>query len=219
MKLPVIPTIIVGLAVAAMIGLGLWQLDRRAGREAAIARYAANRSLPVMAFPRPPIGDEHLFRRASAMCLEVVGWSEQAGRAENGAKGWRHIAECRTGVEALTVKFDMGVSTAPGVVPVWKGGEVTGSITQAPDSTPLLASLFGRRGPRPLMLVSETPAPGLAESARPDPSGMPNNHLAYAVQWFLFALAAVVIYVLALRWRNNRAAPGAPSAEPGPPQS
>lgn len=219
MKMPVIPTIVVALAVAAMIGLGVWQLDRRAEKEAAIARYAGNRALPVMAFPRPPIGDENLFRRASAMCLEVTGWSEQAGRAENGLKGWRHIAECRTGVEALTVRFDMGVSKAPGVIPVWNGGEVTGSITQAPDSTPLLASLFGKRPPRPLMLVSETPAPGLAESARPDPSGVPNNHLAYAVQWFLFALAALVIYFLALRWRNKRVAPPAAPAEPGPPQS
>ena len=214
MKLPVIPTLIVALAIAAMIGLGIWQLDRRGQKEAMIARYAGNSALSVMAFPRPPVGDEHLFRRASAMCLEVTGWSEQAGRAENGAKGWRHIAECRTGVEALTTKFDMGVSTAPGVVPVWKGGEVTGSITQAPDSTPLIASLFGKRSPRPLMLVSETPAPGLAESARPDPSSVPNNHLAYAVQWFLFALAAAVIYILALRWRERKAA--SPST---PPQS
>lgn len=214
MKLPVIPTVIVALAIAAMIGLSIWQLDRRGQKEAMIARYAGNSALPVMAFPRPPVGDEHLFRRASAMCLEVTGWSEQAGRAESGAKGWRHIAECRTGVEALTTKFDMGVSAAPGVVPVWKGGEVTGSITQAPDSTPLIASLFGKRAPRPLMLVSETPAPGLAESARPDPSSVPNNHLAYAVQWFLFAIAAAVIYVLALRWRGRKAAH--PS---GPPQS
>lgn len=207
MKLPVIPTVIVALAVATMIGLGIWQFDRRAQKEAALASYAGNSARSIMAMPWPPVGDEHLFRRASAMCLEVVGWSEQAGRAENGSKGWRHIAECRTGIEALTVKFDMGVSTAPGATPVWKGGEVTGSITHAPDSTPLLAGLFGKRLPRSLMLVAETPAPGLAESARPDPSSVPNNHLAYAVQWFLFALAAVVIYFLALRWRTKRPAP------------
>ncbi|WP_343521186.1 SURF1 family protein [Sphingomonas sp.] len=219
MKFPVVPTIIVALAVIAMIGLGIWQLDRRAEKAAMIARYAGNSARPVMAFPNPPIGDEHLFRRASAMCLEVVGWSEQAGRAESGAKGWRHIAECRTGIEALTVKFDMGVSAAPGVEPVWKGGEVIGTITHAPDATPLLAGLFGKRPPRSLMLVAEKPAPGLAESARPDPSSVPNNHLAYAVQWFLFALAAAVIYVLALRWRDRKAVPPAPPAEPGPPQS
>jgi surfeit locus 1 family protein len=207
MKLPLIPTIVVGAAAAAMIGLGVWQLERRHEKAAALARYAGNSALPVMAFPSPPVGDEHLFRRASAMCLTVVGWSEQAGRAESGAKGWRHIAECRTGIEAITVKFDMGVSTAPGTAPVWKGGEVTGTITHAPDATPLVAGLFGKRGPRPLMLVAQTPAPGLAESAQPDPAGVPNNHLAYAVQWFLFAGLAVAIYLLALRWREKRATP------------
>lgn len=212
MRLPLIPTLIVGLAVAAMIGLGIWQLDRRTQKEAAIARYAGNNALPVMAFPNPPTGDEHLFRRASAMCLEVVGWHEQAGRAENGTKGWRHIAQCRTGIEALTISVDMGVSTAPGATPVWKGGDVTGSITHAPDSTPLLAGLFGKRTPRALMLVAEKPAPGLAESARPDPSSVPNNHLAYAVQWFLFAGIALAIYLLALRWRGRRVSPHPPQS-------
>ncbi len=32
---------------------------------------------------------------------------------------------------------------------------------------------------------------------------MPNNHLAYAVQWFLFAAIAGAIYVLALRRRGQ----------------
>jgi surfeit locus 1 family protein len=37
--------------------------------------------------------------------------------------------------------------------------------------------------------------------ARPDPRDIPNNHLAYAVQWFLFATVAAVIYALALAKR------------------
>jgi surfeit locus 1 family protein len=84
------------------------------------------------------------------------------------------------------------------------GGAVTGMITHAPDSTPLLASLFGKRPPRNLMLVADAPAPGLSASAPPDPSSVPNNHLAYAVQWFLFAGIAVVIYLLALRRRGQK---------------
>lgn len=203
MKVPVLPTILVGLAVAAMIGLGVWQLDRRGQKAALVARYAANGSSPVMAMPNPPMGDEHLFRRASAMCLEVVGWSEQAGRAASGPSGWRHIARCRTGIEALTLSIDLGVSSAPGTTPVWKGGEVIGTITHAPDSTPLLASLFGKRPPRSLMLVAQTPAPGLMASAPPDPQNVPDNHLAYAVQWFLFAGIATAIYLLALRRRGR----------------
>ncbi|WP_066681864.1 SURF1 family protein [Sphingomonas sp. CCH9-E2] len=214
MKLPLFPTILVGLAVAAMIGLGIWQLDRRGEKAVQLARLSANRDLPAMTFPSPPVGDEHLFRRAGLMCLEVAGWSEQAGRDASGKSGWRHLADCRTGAEGMSVKVDLGVSSAPGVKPAWKGGPVTGIITHAPDTTPLLASLFTKRPPRNLMLVADAPAPGLSASAPPDPSSVPNNHLAYAVQWFLFAGIAVVIYLLALRLRARRAA-----SPPAPPQS
>ena len=41
--------------------------------------------------------------------------------------------------------------------------------------------------------------------AAPDPRDLPNNHLAYAGQWFFFALTALVIYILALRRRSTRA--------------
>ncbi|NWN33535.1 SURF1 family protein, partial [Klebsiella michiganensis] len=53
----------------------------------------------------------------------------------------------------------------------------------------------------------EAAAPGLVPTARPDLSSVPNNHLSYAVQWFLFALVASVIYVLALKWRRKPKAP------------
>ena len=57
-----------------------------------------------------------------------------------------------------------------------------------------------------LLLVADTPAPGLAPSALPSPANIPNNHRAYAVQWFLFAAVALVIYGVALR-RRGRATP------------
>jgi surfeit locus 1 family protein len=41
----------------------------------------------------------------------------------------------------------------------------------------------------------------LQANAAPDPRDVPNNHLSYAVQWFLFATTAIVIYGLALRKR------------------
>jgi cytochrome oxidase assembly protein ShyY1 len=45
-------------------------------------------------------------------------------------------------------------------------------------------------------------APGLSPSRAPDPSSVPDNHLAYAVQWFAFAAMAIVIYAFALRRRR-----------------
>ena len=43
--------------------------------------------------------------------------------------------------------------------------------------------------------------PGLRASGVPSADDTPNNHFAYAVQWFLFAAAALVIYILAVRRR------------------
>ena len=65
--------------------------------------------------------------------------------------------------------------------PQWRGGQIQGKI--AP-------------GPR---LVADPPIAGLEPLAKPDPRDLPNNHLAYAGQWFFFALTALVIYFLAIR--------------------
>ena len=72
-RIPLIPTIVVALAVAAMIGLGLWQLlDRAPKKEAYLAQLAANPAKPPIAFPRFP-DDRLLFRRASGLCVRVTG--------------------------------------------------------------------------------------------------------------------------------------------------
>ncbi|MDQ2764848.1 MAG: SURF1 family protein, partial [Pseudomonadota bacterium] len=67
---PVVATIIVALAIAAMIGLGIWQLQRRSEKEALLRQYAANIVLPGIAFPSIPVNDALLFRKASGICLE-----------------------------------------------------------------------------------------------------------------------------------------------------
>ena len=53
-----------------------------------------------------------------------------------------------------------------------------------------------------IRLVASNPAPGLQASAPPSLDDIPNNHLSYAVQWFLFATVALVIYGLALRRKD-----------------
>lgn len=205
-RLPLFPTLLVGLCIAAMIALGVWQLDRRAEKHAALAQYAANLGKPMIAFPDPPVGDANLFRRARTRCLPPLTWRKQGGRAASGVKGWRHLARCGPHGDGPLV--DMGVTPDPRFVPQWSGGDVIGTISHAPDSTPLIAAMFGRTAPKTLMLVSDTAAPGLEPTAKPDLSSVPNNHLAYAVQWFLFAGVAAIIYVLALRLRGRRARAG-----------
>ena len=194
---PVVPTIVVGLAMAAMIALGLWQLlVRRPEKEAFLAQLAANPRKPAIAFPRFP-DEALLFRRASAFCLEPVAIT----RAGAGAAGFRLIATCRTGAEGPGMRVQLGTTRDPEAKVAWKGGEVAGWIAHAPDARPLVASLAGG-APRELLLVLAQPAAGLQPNAPPDIGSVPNNHLAYAVQWFLFAGVAGVVYAVAVRRRG-----------------
>ena len=195
-RIPVFPTILVTLAIAAMIGLGLWQLlDRLPKKEAFLAQLAANPAKPTMAFPRFP-DETLLFRRASALCLQPT----EIKLAGAGKSGFRAIAECRTGAEGPGMMVQLGTTRDPMTKVNWPGGEVSGYISHAPDGRSLIGSLFDHT-PQRLMLVSDTPQAGLNPNGKPDLASVPNNHLAYAGQWFFFAAIAAIIYTLALRRR------------------
>ncbi|QPQ54390.1 SURF1 family protein [Allosphingosinicella flava] len=197
-RLPLIPTVLVAAAVATMIGLGVWQLQRRAWKEDLIARYQAAAVLPPVAWPNlPPADDSLLYRQAQGFCTAVTGWRAVAGRNARGESGWSHIAACGSGAEGPGMQADMGWSKDADP-PSWTGGTVTGVI--APDSR------------HRIRLVATQPAPGLQPSARPDPSATPNNHLFYAIQWFFFAAAAAIIYMLALRRRQTPPPPPSQSS-------
>ena len=206
MRLPVLPTIVVGTAIALMLALGLWQLDRRQEKAVALAQLAANIDRPVIVFPDPPVGDAMLFRRAILRCVRATGWRAQSGRDAAGTPGWRQLATCftRRGGPEVTVQF--GVSGDPNARPDFAGGDLHGYISHAPGNRSILADVLAPQ-PKPLMLVADVPLPGLRGNPPPDLSAVPNNHLAYAVQWFLFAGLAAVIYVLALRRRSGVRAP------------
>ena len=193
-KLPLVPTILVALTVATMIGLGIWQLDRRQQKEALLASYNEAAGKPPIGWPAvPPKEPLPLFRHATGNCLQVVGFRTAAGQNLKGEPGYLVIADCRTGAEGPGMSVELGWSKNPNAGKSWRGGLVSGTIT--PDSRSLMR------------LVAASPGPGLAASAPPSPDSIPNNHFSYAVQWFLFAGIAAVIYVLALRqrWRKETA--------------
>lgn len=203
-RLPVIPTILVLLAVAAMIALGIWQLQRREEKEALIAQYSANQGLPPMAYPETaPVAAEAMFRKSRVTCLRVAGWRVTGGSTPSGKGGYRHIAECVTGAEGPGALIDMGVAADPAFKPDWKGGPVDGLITTEPNQISLFTRMIGNAPLLRPMLVADVPAKGLAASAPPSISGISNNHFAYAVQWFLFAGIALIIYGIAL-WRRHK---------------
>jgi len=189
-RLPIFVTILVLAAVATMVGLGLWQLQRAEWKDSLLTTYAAASEKPAIAYPAVPDPDNApYFRKSSVNCLAVTGWRSTSGRSASGQSGWAHIAQCRTaGAEGPGAQVVAGWSERPDD-PQWEGGIVNGII--APDSQYVIR------------LVASEPVAGLQKSQPPALEDIPNNHLSYAVQWFLFAGIALVIFLLALRGRNK----------------
>lgn len=182
-RLPVIPTVLVLLAVGAMVCLGLWQLDRMHQKDALLARYAAAPALSAdVPFPQGEAAAEPvLYRHSRIDCRRVVATTMKAGHNLQGESGQAHYATCALaggGTADIVLGWSRDLTPRE-----WRGGAAMGVV--AP-------------GPR---LVADPPLAGLEANGRPDPSELPNNHLSYAVQWFLFALVALVIYALAVRKR------------------
>lgn len=182
-RIPIIPTVLVLLAIGVMIRLGVWQLDRMHQKDDLLARYAAAGTMPAeVPFPHSEAAAEPvLYRHARIDCRRVTDMTSIAGHNARGTAGLAQVAQCVL-PDGASARVVLGWSQAPGS-PDWKGGEVVGTV--AP-------------GPR---LVADPPLAGLEPNAKPDPADIPNNHLSYAVQWFLFAVVALVIYGLAVRKR------------------
>ncbi|MFC3442841.1 SURF1 family protein [Sphingobium rhizovicinum] len=201
-RIPIIPTILVALAVLTMIGLGVWQLQRRAEKEQALALMSNNTRLPAIAFPRFGADlDHYRFRRSSLVCLDTQFVEMVAGKARNGKTGYRAIMACRTGAEGPGAYVDVGVSPSPSL-PEWQGGAVQGVIALKPTSQSIWGRMTNGAVVDEPLLIADEPAQGRVPTSPPNISDIPNNHLAYAVQWFFFAAVAVIIYILALRRRN-----------------
>ncbi len=185
-RIPIIPTILVIAAAAVMVWLGVWQLGRSEEKAEMIARFS---QIPTDMPPEPlqtnsGWQDEQMFRRVSLDCASVASMRSTAGTAATGAKGFAHVANC--GGEGMEpVEVVLGWSRDP-AAPSFDGGAVIGTVDAS-----------GK-------IVADPALAGLDPIAKPDPNDLPNNHLAYAGQWFFFALTALVIYGFALRSRAQK---------------
>jgi surfeit locus 1 family protein len=190
-RVPVFSTIIVLTAVATMVALGVWQLGRRAEKEALIASYERSlQSSDMRPFPADYGGafsEDDLFRPTAFDCTAVLSREAIAGRSSAGQLGFAHVARCQTGRGPADVV--LGWSRDP-AFPQYRSGVVVGLIVPG-----------GKDGARVQM---REPIAGLQPLAKPDPGDLPNNHLAYAGQWFFFALTALVIYAFAVRARSKK---------------
>lgn len=199
---PLIPTLLVLAACFYMVHLGFWQLDRLHQKQERIARaelaLKTRESVSIGVVWREKDSDAFDYRRTAFWCRQVLSSGMVAGRNAAGQAGWVQVANCLTapvatetfqptepphGVPAQVV---LGWTRRPAPLP-WAGGEVRGWVVPGGESRH--------------HVLADPPLAGLAANASPDPRDLPNNHLSYAVQWFLFAATALVIYALAL-WKR-----------------
>ncbi|HWK42978.1 MAG TPA: SURF1 family cytochrome oxidase biogenesis protein [Croceibacterium sp.] len=186
-RVPLLPTLVVAAAVALMIGLGVWQLQRAEWKAALLANYRQAQTLSAsVPWPRSREAMEHsLFRWSELSCDRVLSQRVTAARSALGENGVAQIFRCAIGGGGQA-EVALGWSQPTAQVN-WAGGKVSGVIAPGGE-------FHG-------ILQAGSPPEALQQLAPPDPADVPNNHLAYAGQWFFFALTALVIYILALRKR------------------
>lgn len=186
-RFPFVAALVVIVAVAVMIALGVWQLLRMQEKEGLLQRYA-NAARVTEAVPFPQNAEQRqraLYRRSSLDCLRVDSRAAISGRNAQGEAGWSMTASCVRGDGTFaTVVLGWARRAAE---PQWNGGMVTGVIGPAASGE--------------VRLVADPPLAGLSANAMPDPRDVPNNHFSYAMQWFFFALAATVIFMIAVAKR------------------
>jgi surfeit locus 1 family protein len=198
-RLPLIPTLVVAAAVGVMIALGIWQLQRAEWKERLLADYAAASALPALDLdPLLDDPEEELpplaFRRVLATCNARDAEPDQrGGRSDRGESGYSYFVRCRSGEGGLAGRLLVNAGWTP--LPerdrrITVNGLVAGRLGAVEEG-------------EPLVITSASATPPLRPSAPASIDNIPNNHRLYAWQWFFFAAAALVIYLLALRRRGK----------------
>jgi cytochrome oxidase assembly protein ShyY1 len=204
-RVPILPTIVVIAAVATLIALGIWQLQRAQWKDRLLDQYRAADAMPALDLDPLLDGRTQLpplsFRRTLVTCrARDIAPEVRAGRSATDVPGQAYLVPCRPGADGLAgrLRVNAGWADRPGAVArLSLDGIVAGRL-----------SLVGEDGP--VVLTSATAALPLAPSQAAGIGNIPNNHRLYAFQWFFFAAAAAVIYLLALRRRNASKLPPEP---------
>jgi hypothetical protein len=139
----IIPTFFVTLAVATMVALGFWQLQRKAENEMLLRYVSANSAKLAIAYPKQgPVSVNALHRKSSLNCLRVLKWREDSGSDTLGKTGTRYLAECVTDAEGPAALIVAGISARPNQKVDWNGGLVSGVITTEPDRQSFRSVVF-----------------------------------------------------------------------------
>ncbi|HSB58244.1 MAG TPA: SURF1 family protein [Methyloceanibacter sp.] len=230
-------TVLSTAALAVLIGLGVWQLQRLQWKEGLIAQIEARvKADPVSlkeAVARARAGEDVSYLR-----VRVEGKFDNAKErylfaVSDGTPGWHVITPLET-PDGEAVLVDRGfVPDALRDPAARLQGEISDAVTVTALARPpeaqglfvpdnevernrwfwrdlkaMIKSMFGDEAKEvaPFFLEAEkSDIPGGWPRGGETRLELPNNHLQYAITWFLLALCLVVIYVIYVRGRLRAA--------------
>lgn len=224
---PVGLTIAVGIALAILLGLGTWQLQRLAWKRQVLDRIAALEAAParplVVVLEQLAEGADADFTRVTATCpgLGSAPFLELYS-VRDGQAGSRLISACRVASgRYASVLVDRGfvadtVSARPSVAVSEAPVAITGVMRTpepgnafSPPNTPgrwhtrdvaAMAAQLKAPSPAPLFLMAETSTnpEWKALAPAPVPTNIANRHLEYALTWYGLAGALLGVYAAML---------------------
>jgi surfeit locus 1 family protein len=226
------PTLISLPILVLSLGLGLWQMERREWKRDILDRITTNQAAAPMTLDQllsgPPLRHEY-GRVKVAGTFEHGKEFFLAARSLKNKVGLQVIVPFKTD-DGRVVLFDRGwvpdrnAATQAAAQPAGKV-ELTGIVRRsqirarfAPENVPEKNVWFQADVPLMRKMAGAAPDPRLdtfflEADSTPNPGGVPvggqtrleipNDHLQYAITWFLLALALIGVY-LAYHWENGR---------------
>lgn len=222
-RFPWVLTVLTAAALALLLSLGVWQVQRLHWKNGLIARAEAAAAEPAAPLAEVLASAAPEFRKARVDCpgLATAPYVELQ-TIHDGQAGVRLVSACRPAGQARAFLVDRGfvadvISARPPVGPSAATVALTVEVRQTPPpgamalppdgarffarDVPAMAAALKAGETSPLTLYALTSSNPDWQALQPvaPPAAFSNNHLGYALTWFGLALALVGFYIALLR--------------------
>lgn len=213
--------IVLGIAgVAVLVSLGIWQMQRLAWKESVLAEITAQISQPAVSLPANPNPDEHTYLPVRVAGVTETNELHLLVSQKNIGAGYRIVQPLvADGRRIMIDRGFMGLEAKDAPRPA-QTVDVIGNLHwpqevdgYTPDPDLEKNIWFARDVERMadalnteavLVVVKEmTPSDPMVSPLPVDTSGIPNDHLEYAITWFSLALVWLGMTAF-LCWRISR---------------
>ena len=218
----IFPLLLGALGAAVLAGLGFWQVDRLAWKEAILADIDARMTADPVAIPEAPDYARDNYRRVQVRGdlagpeLHVLVTRKPDGPSFRVIRALESRAHGRIMVDLGTVPEAAKTTDRPGGPVLVEGNLIwpdeTDGFTPDPDQAgnmwfardvDIMAAALDAR---PVMVVASATDPALEPRPWPVGVNIPNDHLQYAITWFslLVIWVGMTLYLVARIRRNDR---------------